>query len=54
MKYAVLVGIAPIVLVFLLALIGVPVPALGWSVYIAWFVLSIAIGAAVVAIKSRT
>jgi hypothetical protein len=52
-KYAVLVGVAPIVLAFIAGFFGATV-GIGWPAYIAWFVLSLAVGAGVVAFKKRT
>lgn len=50
MKYAVLVGVAPMVLGFLAGFFDLPVN-IGWSSYIGWFALSLVVGGAVVAIR---
>jgi len=50
MKYAVLIGVAPMILAFLAGFFGMTV-SLGWLAYIAWFALSVAVGAGVVALK---
>jgi hypothetical protein len=50
MGYAVLVGLAPTIMAFIAGFLGVE---LGWPAYIAWFVLSIAVGAGVTVAKKR-
>lgn len=54
MRYAVLVGVAPIVLAFIAGFFGATITGIGWPAYVAWLVLSLAVGAAVVAFKRRT
>lgn len=48
MKLAVLIGVLPVVLAFVAGFVGfsAPVWLSGWSVYIAWFVASVVVGAA--------
>lgn len=53
MKYAVLVGVAPIVLAFIAGFFGATITGIGWPAYLAWFVLSLAVGAGIVAIEKR-
>lgn len=52
MGYAVLVGVTPMILAFIAGFFGMTV-GLGWPAYIAWFVLSIAVGAAITVVKRR-
>ena len=54
MRYAVLVGVAPIVLAFIAGFFGATITGIGWPAYIGWFVLSLAVGAGVVAFRKRT
>lgn len=54
MKYAVLVGVAPIVLAFIAGFFGATITGIGWPAYIAWLVLSLVVGAVVVAARKRT
>lgn len=52
MKYAVIVGVVPMILAFLAGFFGATVP-LGWPAYIGWFVLSVAVGAGIVALRKK-
>lgn len=51
MKYAVLIGLAPTVQAFMAGFFGL---GLTWPAYIYWFVLSIAVGAGLIALKRAT
>lgn len=54
MRYAVLVGVAPIVLAFIAGFFGATITGIGWPAYVAWFVMSLVVGAGVVAFRKRT
>lgn len=54
MKVAVLVGVAPVVLAFIAGFFGATITGIGWPAYVAWFALSLVVGAGVVAFRKRT
>ena len=48
--YAILVGVAPIVLSFVAGFLGASV-SIGWPAYIAWLVASLVVGAIVTVVR---
>lgn len=50
--YAILAGIAPVILAFVAGFFGASI-GLGWPVYVGWFVLCLVAGAVVTVARGR-